>query len=43
MPDGRGFWLAAEGACPRLFIHLEYDDLEVWIQQLPHRTPHRVA
>lgn len=43
MPDGRGFWLAALGALPRLFIHLDYDDMEVWIQQPPHRTPRRVA
>ncbi|MGY3565256.1 hypothetical protein ACVWWH_000949 [Sinomonas sp. RB5] len=43
MPDGRGFWLAAEDAWPRLLIHLGSDDMEIWIRQPTHRTPHRVA
>lgn len=43
MPGGHGFWLAAEGASPRLFVHLDYDDIEVWIDEPPHATPRRVA
>lgn len=30
MPDGSGFWLIADGADLRLFIHIDYDDIEVW-------------
>jgi hypothetical protein len=42
-PDHRGFWLTAVGAWPKLFIHLDCDDMEVWIPQPPHRAPCRVA
>jgi hypothetical protein len=30
MPDESGFWAAADGADGRIFVHLAYDDLEVW-------------
>lgn len=31
MPDSSGFWIGAHGANQRLFVHLDYDDLEVWV------------
>lgn len=33
--DGSGFWLAADGVETRLFVHREYQDVEVWIPEPP--------
>lgn len=32
MPDGSGFWIAAAGVDPRLFIHRDFTDIEVRVQ-----------
>lgn len=30
MPDGSGFWLAADAVQPRIFVHRDYSDIELW-------------
>ncbi|KHL04380.1 hypothetical protein [Sinomonas humi] len=43
MPDRAGFWLGADGADSRLFVHLNYDDIEVWVPEGIGRSQRRVA
>lgn len=35
MPDQSGFWVAAEGVDERAFVHLEYEDIEIWTPNPP--------
>ncbi|GAB4097953.1 hypothetical protein GCM10028789_01150 [Sinomonas halotolerans] len=43
LPDGSGFWIAAEGAAPRVFVHRGYEDIEVWINDPTSRSRRRVG
>ena len=30
MPDGTGFWLAADGPDERRYVHIDDENLEIW-------------
>lgn len=37
--DGSGFWMAADGVEARLFVHKEYQDVEIWVSPHSPSTP----